>query len=224
MRELVRRVLESAGYEVLAAGLPSEAERLLAEAEHVDLLLTRRRDAGDERLRPRRARARARIPRSALMFMSGYAHTVPGAEQGAGRLLKKPFAPEQLARAVRSRSTTTAPGDRVIPERVLCVDDDAAGAQAPRSPRRRRRPRVRRSEHRRRGAAAARGAVVLGRALRHRPSRPVGPRAARRARADAAGRRDGDGHRRARSERRRTPRFSSAHTATSRSRSARTSC
>jgi DNA-binding response OmpR family regulator len=42
------------------------------------------------------------------MFMSGYAHKVPGAEQGAGRLLKKPFAPEQLARAVRS----TLDGDR----------------------------------------------------------------------------------------------------------------
>ena len=40
VRELVRRVLEGAGYEVLAAGLPSEAERLLEEAGHIDLLLT----------------------------------------------------------------------------------------------------------------------------------------------------------------------------------------
>ena len=32
-RELVRRVLEGAGYEVLATGLPSEAERLLADGE-----------------------------------------------------------------------------------------------------------------------------------------------------------------------------------------------
>ena len=40
VRELVRRVLESVGYVVLAAGLPSEAERLLDETAEVDLLLT----------------------------------------------------------------------------------------------------------------------------------------------------------------------------------------
>src|SRR6266478_8949977 len=40
VRELIRRVLESAGYVVLAAGLPSEAERLLDETAEVDLLLT----------------------------------------------------------------------------------------------------------------------------------------------------------------------------------------
>jgi CheY-like chemotaxis protein len=40
VRELVRRVLESVGYIVLAAGLPSEAERLLDETDIVDLLLT----------------------------------------------------------------------------------------------------------------------------------------------------------------------------------------
>jgi DNA-binding response OmpR family regulator len=36
-----------------------------------------------------------------LLFMSGYAHRISGAEHAAGPLLKKPFAPEQLARAVR---------------------------------------------------------------------------------------------------------------------------
>jgi two-component system, cell cycle sensor histidine kinase and response regulator CckA len=101
VRELVRRVLEGAGYEVLAAGLPSEAERLLTEADHVDLMLT-------DVVMPEMsgydlaARVRERRPEIRLMFMSGYAHSVSGAEQAAERLLKKPFAPEQLARAVRS--------------------------------------------------------------------------------------------------------------------------
>ena len=47
-------------------------------------------------------RVRETHPGIRLMFMSGYAHSVPGSEQAVGRLLKKPFAPEQLARAVRS--------------------------------------------------------------------------------------------------------------------------
>jgi two-component system, cell cycle sensor histidine kinase and response regulator CckA len=101
VRELVRRVLEDAGYEVLAAGLPSEAERLLAEADHVDLLLS-------DVVMPEMSgydlagRVREAHPEIRLMFMSGYAHSVSGAEQAEGRLLKKPFAPEQLARAVRA--------------------------------------------------------------------------------------------------------------------------
>ncbi|MEP6812908.1 MAG: ATP-binding protein, partial [Actinomycetota bacterium] len=101
VRELVRRVLEGAGYDVLATGLPSEAEHLLAGAEHVDLMLT-------DVVMPEMsgydlaARVRETHPGIRLMFMSGYAHSVPGSEQATGPLLKKPFAPEQLARAVRS--------------------------------------------------------------------------------------------------------------------------
>ena len=34
--------------------------------------------------------------------MSGYAHEVSGSESFAGELLMKPFAPDQLARAVRT--------------------------------------------------------------------------------------------------------------------------
>jgi len=101
VRELVCRVLEGAGYEVLAAGLPSEAEQLLTETEHVDLLLSdvvMPEMSGYELA----ARVRERRPDIRLLFMSGYAHRVPGAEQAEGRLLQKPFAPEQLARAVRS--------------------------------------------------------------------------------------------------------------------------
>jgi two-component system cell cycle sensor histidine kinase/response regulator CckA len=100
VRELVRRVLEGAGYEVLAAGRPSEAEQLLADADHVDLILSDvvmpEMSGYDLATRVRKDR-----PEIRLLFMSGYAHHVPGAEQAEGRLLKKPFAPEQLARAVR---------------------------------------------------------------------------------------------------------------------------
>ena len=101
VRELVRRVLESAGYEVLAAGLPSEAERLLDGGARVDLLLT-------DVVMPEMsgydlaARVLERRPEIRMLFMSGYSHRVPGAEIAKGELLKKPFAPEQLARAVRA--------------------------------------------------------------------------------------------------------------------------
>jgi CheY-like chemotaxis protein len=100
VRELVRRVLEGAGYIVLAAALPSEAERLLAENDEIDLMLS-------DVVMPEMsgydlaARVREQRPEIRLLFMSGYAHKVSGAENFAGELLKKPFAPEQLARAVR---------------------------------------------------------------------------------------------------------------------------
>jgi CheY-like chemotaxis protein len=98
VRELVRRVLESAGYVVLAAGLPSEAERLLEENEHIELLLT-------DIVMPEMSgydlavRIGERRPDVRRLFISGYAPRVQSVE---GPLLKKPFAPEQLARAVRA--------------------------------------------------------------------------------------------------------------------------
>jgi hypothetical protein len=98
VRELVRRVLEGAGYVVLAAGLPSEAERLLDETAEVDLLLT-------DIVMPEMSgydlalRVSERRPDMRLLFISGYA---PRAQPVKGPLLKKPFAPEQLARAVRA--------------------------------------------------------------------------------------------------------------------------
>ena len=98
VRELVRRVLEDVGYVVLAAGLPSEAERLLDETAEVDLLLT-------DIVMPEMSgydlalRVSARRPDMRLLFISGYA---PRAQPVKGPLLKKPFAPEQLARAVRA--------------------------------------------------------------------------------------------------------------------------
>jgi PAS domain S-box-containing protein len=98
VRELVRRVLESVGYNVLAAGLPSEAERLLEETEHIDLLLT-------DVVMPEMSgydlavRVGERRPDVRRLFISGY---TPRAQSVEGPLLKKPFAPEQLARAVRA--------------------------------------------------------------------------------------------------------------------------
>ena len=101
VRELVRRVLEGLGYQVLAAARPSEAEQLLAENDGVDLMLT-------DVVMPEMSgydlalRVRERRPDVRLLFMSGYAHRVSGAESAEGALLKKPFAPEQLATAVRA--------------------------------------------------------------------------------------------------------------------------
>ena len=111
VRELVRRVLEGAGYVVLAASRPSEAERLLSENEEIDLMLS-------DVVMPEMsgydlaARVHAQRPEIRLLFMSGYAHKVSGSETFAGELLKKPFAPEQLARAVR----TALDGDQLTEE------------------------------------------------------------------------------------------------------------
>ena len=98
VRELVRRVLENAGYVVLAAGLPSEAERLLEETAHIDLLLTDvvMPEMSGYDLATRVTELRPNVRR---LFISGYA---PRVQLVKGPLLKKPFAPEELARAVRS--------------------------------------------------------------------------------------------------------------------------
>jgi two-component system cell cycle sensor histidine kinase/response regulator CckA len=109
VRELVRRVLEGAGYVVLAAGLPSDAERLLDETDNVDLLLT-------DVVMPEMSgydlalRVSERRPDVRRLFISGYAPRVQLVE---GPLLKKPFAPEQLARAVRAALDSDGPTEIV---------------------------------------------------------------------------------------------------------------
>ena len=101
VRELVRRVLEGAGYAVLAAARPSEATRILDDEPPVDLMLT-------DVVMPEMSgydlaeHVRERRPEIRLLFMSGYAPRLSGAKLAAGELLKKPFSPEQLARAVRA--------------------------------------------------------------------------------------------------------------------------
>jgi PAS domain S-box-containing protein len=101
VRELVRRVLENAGYRVLPASRASEAERLLGETAEIDLLLT-------DVVMPEMsgydlaARIRVRRPDIRTLFISGYAAGAGDtAALAAGELLKKPFAPDQLAQAVR---------------------------------------------------------------------------------------------------------------------------
>jgi two-component system, cell cycle sensor histidine kinase and response regulator CckA len=100
VRELVRRVLESAGYRVLQADRPSEAERLLAEEEEVDLLLTdvvMPEMSGYELA----ARALERRPELRAMFMSGYSHPGAGPQQVPGELLQKPFTTDELTQTIR---------------------------------------------------------------------------------------------------------------------------
>jgi two-component SAPR family response regulator len=45
---------------------------------------------------------RQRRPEIRTLFMSGYAHSASSETTVHGELLKKPFAPEQLTRAVRA--------------------------------------------------------------------------------------------------------------------------
>jgi two-component system cell cycle sensor histidine kinase/response regulator CckA len=101
VRDLVRRVLEDAGYEVLPAALPSEAQRLAAGAR-IDLLLT---DVVMPEMSGYDLASRIAIgqPTARTLFISGYAHRALGeaSELPAGELLRKPFSPEQLTRAVR---------------------------------------------------------------------------------------------------------------------------
>jgi two-component system, cell cycle sensor histidine kinase and response regulator CckA len=101
VRELVRRVLENAGYTVLAAARPSAAEELVDGAGEIDLLLSdvvMPEMSGYDLAR----RVGERRPGIRMLFISGYAHRASGEEIARGRLLKKPFAPEQLTRAVRA--------------------------------------------------------------------------------------------------------------------------
>ena len=125
VRELVRRVLEGAGYEVLAAGLPSEAERLLAEAEHVDLMLTDvvMPEMSGYDLAARVRETPSRDPAHVHVRLRAQG---PGRRAGAGSAVEEAV----CAGAARTRRPVHArrrpPGDCVIAERVLCVDDDAA--------------------------------------------------------------------------------------------------
>jgi CheY-like chemotaxis protein len=100
VRDLVCRVLENAGYRVLAATRPSEAELLLEQGHSVDLLLTdvvMPEMSGYELA----ARVRDSHPEIRMLFISGNAHVEAWPTTIDGELLQKPFAPDQLARTVR---------------------------------------------------------------------------------------------------------------------------
>ncbi|HKI90661.1 MAG TPA: ATP-binding protein, partial [Gaiellaceae bacterium] len=111
VRDLVQRVLERAGYRVRAAALPSDALRVLEDGEHVDLLLT---DVVMPEMSGYQLAARVlRVhPEIRTLFISGYAHAAAQAAlsvDGDAVLLQKPFAPSELARAVRHVLDGTLP-------------------------------------------------------------------------------------------------------------------
>jgi CheY-like chemotaxis protein len=100
VRGLVCRVLESAGYNVLLATRPSEAELLLAQAQNVDLLLS---DVVMPEMSGFELAARLRNTRPDLrtLFISGNAYVASSSTHSEAELLKKPFAPTELTLAVR---------------------------------------------------------------------------------------------------------------------------
>jgi CheY-like chemotaxis protein len=100
VRGLVSRVLESAGYVVLLATRPSEAELLLAQAQGVDLLLSDvvMPEMSGFELAARLSRDRPELRR---LFISGNAYVASSSTHSEAELLKKPFAPGELVRAVR---------------------------------------------------------------------------------------------------------------------------
>jgi PAS domain S-box-containing protein len=102
--DVVRRVLEEGGYEVVTSTLPEEAEELFAEiAGDVSLLIT---DLVMPGLGGRLLYAKLKQlnPDLKVLYMSGYPER---SELGGGRpspgdpYLQKPFGPEELTRAVR---------------------------------------------------------------------------------------------------------------------------
>jgi len=103
LRRLTREVLEAQGYTVLEASGGSDALNLLAEQDGPpDLLLT---DVVMPGLNgPQLAQQiRRQLPHLPVLFMTGYTDEVltqDGAAEGAPALLKKPFTPEALLRAV----------------------------------------------------------------------------------------------------------------------------
>ena len=111
VRELVRRVLERAGYRVHTAALPGEALQVLDAGEDVDLLLT---DVVMPEMSGYQLAALVRRDRPGIrtLFISGYAHAAAQAAlsvDGDAVLLQKPFAPSELARAVRHVLDGTLP-------------------------------------------------------------------------------------------------------------------
>jgi CheY-like chemotaxis protein len=108
VRDLVRRILEAAGYRVLAAARPSEAEPLLEQERSVDLLLS-------DIVMPEMtglelaARVRTSRPELRMLFISGNAYLAGSTSRIDAELLKKPFTPSELEQAVRRTLDGPAP-------------------------------------------------------------------------------------------------------------------
>lgn len=99
----VSQILARAGFEILTASGPSEAEAAFARADgQIDLLLTDvvMPEGGGPRLA---AELTARRPGLPVLFMSGYTghESIAGDRQLPGPLLSKPFTAARLEAAVR---------------------------------------------------------------------------------------------------------------------------
>jgi CheY-like chemotaxis protein len=108
VRDLVCRVLEAAGYRVLATSRPSEAEPLLEQEGSVDLLLSdvvMPEMTGFELA----SRVRASRPELRMLFISGNAYVAASTSRVDAELLTKPFSPDELAQAVRRILDAPAP-------------------------------------------------------------------------------------------------------------------
>ena len=104
LRGLVQTVLEQAGYRVMVAASPTEAEALFTRhSGTVDLLLTDMVMPGSSG-RELARRVLERHPGIRVLYMSGYSdltHRQNGSLEGSLDLLQKPFSPETLTLRVR---------------------------------------------------------------------------------------------------------------------------
>jgi CheY-like chemotaxis protein len=100
VRRIAARVLERAGYRVLAVADGEDALRISAATRTIDLLLTDVVMPGMSG--PRVAeKLRAARPKLPVLFMSGFSQDLPESlAPPAGSLLQKPFTPEQLVARV----------------------------------------------------------------------------------------------------------------------------
>jgi CheY-like chemotaxis protein len=97
VREYAISVLQELGYRVLSAADGEQALSLLEASEGVDLLFTDVVMPGLNGFEVAR-RAMAALPRLKVLFASGYATDL----SSAGRLLKKPYRPQQLGSEIAS--------------------------------------------------------------------------------------------------------------------------
>jgi CheY-like chemotaxis protein len=136
VRTTVVEMLADLGYRVLKAADAQSAMSIIESGVNVDLLFTDVVMPGPLRSRDVALRARARLPRLAVLFTSGYADNaiVHGGRLDEGiELLSKPYTAATLARKLRQvlrarpqasglRSDTALP-TTALAKRVLLVED-----------------------------------------------------------------------------------------------------
>ncbi|MDE1162825.1 MAG: PAS domain S-box protein [Acidobacteriaceae bacterium] len=103
IRKLVERLLGMLGYKVVSAGDGASALKTLAEAQHVDLLLTDVVLPGGMSGAALATEAQHRSPLLRVLYMSGYTRNAllhNSVAEDAVSVLSKPFRKDELARAV----------------------------------------------------------------------------------------------------------------------------